>query len=75
LLRARCGGSSDFGQEIGSVCELPNFACLDRVPQVVVVQRHLDTSGRAIRVMGERVVRRIHGSNDILAWARSGAAL
>ncbi len=45
------------------------------VPQIVVVQRHLDTSGRAIRVTGERVVRRIRGSEDILAWSRSGAAL
>ena len=45
------------------------------VPQIVVVQRHLDAGGRAIRVTDERVIRRIRGSADILAWARSGAAL
>jgi len=45
------------------------------VPQIVVVQRHLDTGGRAIRITDERVIRRIRGSVDILAWARSGAKL
>jgi hypothetical protein len=45
------------------------------VPQIVVVQRHLDTGGRSIRVSGERLIRRVSGSEDILAWSRSGAAL
>ena len=46
-----------------------------QVPQIVVVQRHVDAGDRTIRVSGERVIRRISGTDAILAWSRSGAAL
>lgn len=44
------------------------------VPQILVVEREVE-KGDAITVRGERLVKRVLGTDQIEAWIRSGAAL
>lgn len=45
------------------------------VPQLVVLKRRVDAGERTLRVTNEQVLHRISGSDDILAWVRSGGRI
>jgi hypothetical protein len=44
------------------------------VPQIIVLQRHVETGG-AVSVRDERVVRRLLGTDQITRWVNEGAQL
>ena len=45
------------------------------VPQVIIVERHVDTNSAGVRVTSERVVKRVLGAAAIEGWVKSGARL
>ncbi|MBW3573034.1 MAG: hypothetical protein KY467_18210 [Gemmatimonadetes bacterium] len=44
------------------------------VPQIVVIERQVETAP-AIKTQGERVLQRVQGSDQIIAWVRAGARI
>jgi hypothetical protein len=43
------------------------------VPQLLVIERQLENGETAVSVQGERLVRRLLGTDQIAAWVKSGA--